>query len=48
MNILVLEEEVNQRRMLKTYIEEKFLDVRVYQGKTEEEAKEIINKNNKL
>ncbi|MDV4151998.1 LytTR family DNA-binding domain-containing protein [Clostridium sp. AL.422] len=42
MNILVLEDEVNQREMLKICIEKKFLDVRVYEARTEEEAKKII------
>ena len=46
MNILVLEDEVYQREMLKKCIEEKFLDVRVYEAESEEEAKEIIHSGN--
>lgn len=46
MNILVLEDEVYQREMLKKCIEEKFLDVRVYEAESEDEAKEIIDSGN--
>ncbi|MDU5108116.1 LytTR family DNA-binding domain-containing protein [Clostridium sp.] len=46
MNILVLEDEVYQREMLKKCIEEKFLDVRVYEAESEEEAKKIIDSGN--
>ena len=46
MNILVLEDEINQREMLKKCIEEKFLDVRVYEAESENEAKQIIESEN--
>lgn len=46
MNILVLEDEVYQREMLKKCIEEKFLDVRVYEAENEVEAKKIIDSGN--
>lgn len=46
MNILVLEDEVYQREMLKKCIEEKFLDVRVYEAESENEAKKIIEGEN--
>jgi len=46
MNILVLEDEVYQREMLKICLERNFLDVRVYEAATEEDAKAIINSGN--
>ena len=46
MNILVLQNEVYQSEMLKKCIEEKFLDVRVYEAESQVEAKKIISSGN--
>ncbi|MGN0026586.1 MAG: LytR/AlgR family response regulator transcription factor [Clostridium sp.] len=46
MNILVLEDEVYQKKILKKCIEEKFLDVRVYEAESQVEAKKIIDSGN--
>lgn len=48
MNILVLEDDIYQRTYLSKIIEENFLDVRVYEAATEEEAKKIIDGNNNI
>ena len=46
MNIVVLQNEVYQSEMLKKCIEEKFLDVRVYEAESQVEAKKIISSGN--
>lgn len=46
MNILILSDEIEQRKNFKLSIEEKFFSIRVYQGKNKEDGRKIITNNN--